>query len=290
MDDSLLDFLDSLDDVETFDAEVIALTGCRPIISNLDTKEEKTAEKKLKAKTKSNSWRQRQRLEVLHLRDEVKQLDKELKMMKLAVGVRSTLPAIEGVRSVMATRIKLPALKKVLGESWQDAASRESLARQMAGVENERLHKVLHMQVKHARKLHRIMTQQMTTTVVAQALGCRPAFVGDEACPPKDNNVVFQKLLEELDGHRGNASSIPVIDPIKRDGQVSINRSRGLQVQIVNRYTVPFSVEATELAIWNVLAGRGVSDKHSRVAYNELCFLLRKGCRKYVTDGQTYFV
>jgi len=105
-----------------------------------------------KPQTKSNMWRQHRRLEVLRLRDEAKQLDEELKQMKLAAGVRSTVPLVSSACSIQTHRSSVRlTVKRLLGESWQDAASRESLARQMA---DERLHKVLRVQVKHARKLH----------------------------------------------------------------------------------------------------------------------------------------
>lgn len=242
---------------------------------NEERKEEESQDRP-KPKTKSNTWRQRQRLEVLRLRDSVKQLDAKLKKMKLAAGVRSTLPLIEGVSSIAAAQIKRPVVRKLLGESWQDAASRESLARQLADVENERLHRALHMQVKHARKLHRMMTQQMTTAAVAHALGCRPALTEDEGRPPKDNSVVLQRLLAELDGHHGNVSSIFVTGGddqelgSKNEGHVSINRARGLQVQMVNNYAIPFSVDTMERAIWSVLTERNGNDNNIRVAYNEV--------------------
>ncbi|ETI41935.1 hypothetical protein F441_12846 [Phytophthora nicotianae CJ01A1] len=310
LDDTAPTILDFIDALEGMDAKADAL----PMVSRVQVMEDI----KPKTRTKSNTWRQRQRMEVLRLRDEVKHLDTELKKIKLAAGVRSTVPLIEGVTIIAAAQRKRPAVKKLLGESWQDAASRESLARQIASVDNERLHKVLHTQVKHARKLHRMITQQMTTTVVAQALGCRPAFCGKEGRPPTDNDVVFQKLLAEMDEHRGNVSSIFTSDTTdqklsKKEGHVSIHCVRGLQVQLVNRYTLPFSVEATERAIWHVLTDKESNDKNSRVAYNELfefdssttlqsvrtfivagpyelCFLVRKGCRKYQKGDRMHFV
>ncbi|KAE8905011.1 hypothetical protein PF011_g22137 [Phytophthora fragariae] len=165
------------------------------------------------------------------------------------------------------------------------------------------------MQVKHARKVYRMMTQQMTAAVVAQGLGCR-SLVGDECRPPKDNIAVFQRLLAELDGHHGNMGRLFVTDPGDRwkQGHVTINRACGLQVRILNSYTVPFCVEDTERAVWSVLM-----EVRGRVAYNEsfevdnrtslqsartflvfgpgeLCVLIRKECRKYVNAGQLYFV
>ncbi|KAG2774070.1 hypothetical protein JG687_00004996 [Phytophthora cactorum] len=305
---TLLDFLDALEDVDT-------KADALPIAATVQVKDDN----KPKAKTTSNTWRQRRRLEVLRLRDEVKQLDAELKKMKLVAGVRSTLPLMEGVSTIAATQMNRPAVKRLLGESWQDAASRESVTRQIANADNERLHRVLHMQVKHARKLHRMITQQMTASVVAQALGYRPAFSGDEGRPPTDNNVIFQKLLAEMDGHRGDVNSIFVTDSTdqecgsKKEGHVSVHHARGLKVQIVNSYAVPYSVEATEQAIWNILTEREGNDKNSRVAYNELfefdssttlqsvrtfivagsdelCFLIRKGHRKYAKGDRTHFV
>ncbi|KAF1786079.1 hypothetical protein GQ600_14403 [Phytophthora cactorum] len=220
-------------------------------------------------KTTSNTWRQRRRLEMLRLRDEVKQLDAE--PQENEVGSRGALHfAVNG----RATQMNRPAVKRLLGESWQDAASRESVTRQIANADNERLHRVLHMQVKHARKLHRMTTQQMTASVVAQALGYRPAFSGDESRPPT-------KLLAEMDGHRGDVNSIFVTDSTdqecgsKKEGHVSVHHARGLKVQIVNSYAVPYSVEATEQAIWNILTEREGNDKNSRVAYNE--FYIRRG-------------
>ncbi|GMF28404.1 unnamed protein product [Phytophthora lilii] len=274
---TLLDFLDALD------TKADALPAPRHSLPSVEVKEEASssaAAAKDKPKTKSNTWRQRQRLEVLRLRDEVKQLDAELKKRKLAAGVRSTLPPVSSVGAALA--IKRPAARKLLNESWRDAAFRESLARQMADVENERLHKVMRMQVKHARKLYRMMTQQMTTAVVAQALGCRPGLTGDECYPPSDNNAVFRKLLAELDDHGGSMNSIFVTSGFyggsgsrKDNSQVTINRTRGLQVQVVSRYTVPFTVEATERAVWEVLTR--INEKESRVAYSEvrLCVHVR---------------
>ncbi|KAG6951891.1 hypothetical protein JG688_00013529 [Phytophthora aleatoria] len=202
---TLLDFLDALEDVDT-------KADALPIAATVQVK----VDNKPKVKTTSNTWRQRRGLEVLRLRDEVKQLDAELKKMKLVAGV------------------------------------------------------------KHARKLHRMITQQMTASVVAQALGYRPAFSGDEGRPPTDNNVIFQKLLAEMDGHRGDVNSIFVTDSTdqecgsKKEGHVSVHHARGLKVQLVNSYAVPYSVEATEQAIWNILTEREGNDKNSRVAYNEL--------------------
>ncbi|KAI9990552.1 hypothetical protein PInf_018106 [Phytophthora infestans] len=302
---TLLDFLDALEDVDmTADA--------LPMASTVPAK----GDNRPRANTKSNTWRQRQRLDVLRLRDEVKHLDAELKKIKLASGVRSTLPLVEGVSTIAAAELKIPVVKRLLGQTWQDAASRESLARQMANIDNEQLRRVLHMQVKYARKLHRMITQQMTNAAVAQVLGCLPAFSEDDVRPPQDNNVVFQKILSAMDGYCKDVGSIFVTENAseeKDEGHVSIHHARGLQVQLVNTYAVPFSVGATEQAIWKVLTGRERNDENSRVAYNELfefdrtttlqsirtfigtgpyelCFLIRKGCRKYVKGDRTYFV
>ncbi|KAL3670598.1 hypothetical protein V7S43_003790 [Phytophthora oleae] len=299
---TLLAFLDLLDNDADLAIEAVALPVHRPV------------EIKPEAKRKSSTWRQRQRLKVLRLRDEVKELDEELKKMKLSTGVRSTLPLIEGVSSI-ANQLKRPAARKLMGEAWQDAASRESHARHLSSVENERLHRVLHMQAKHARKLHRMMQQQMSNTIVSQALGYRPALTDDECRPPTDNSIVFQKLLADLDGHHGNVRSIFVVNQTdgEHEGYVSINPARGLQVRIAKSYAFPFSVKATEQAIWNILTERNGIDQKSRVVYNErfevdnntslqsvrtfivsgpyeLCFLVRKGCRRYVKDDLTHFV
>ncbi|KAK1935829.1 hypothetical protein P3T76_010523 [Phytophthora citrophthora] len=262
---TLLNFLDSLDNNADLALEAVALPVQQP-------KAASTVKIKLDTKKKSNTWRQRQRLEVLRLRDEVKQLDAELKKMKLATGVRSTLPLTELVRRSATDQLKQPTAKKLLGESWQDAASRELLARHISGVENERLHKVLYMQMKYARKLHRMLQQQITTTIVSQALGYRPAFTDDEGRPPTDNDIVFQKLLAHLDGHRGNVRSIFLVS--QKDGEqdycVTINPARGLQVRIAQSYTFPFSVKATEHAIWDVLTEKGGVNRKNKVAYNEV--------------------
>ncbi|KAI9990542.1 hypothetical protein PInf_018096 [Phytophthora infestans] len=182
-----------------------------------------------------------------------------------ALPMASTVPAKGDNRPI-------PVVKRLLGQSWQDAASRESLARQMANIDNEQLRRVLHMQVKYARKLHRMITQQMTNAAVAQVLGCLPAFSEDDVRPPQDNNVVFQKILSAMDGYCKDVGSIFVTENASEEkdkGHVSIHHARGLQVQLVNTYAVPFSVGATEQAIWKVLTGRERNDENSRVAYNE---------------------
>ncbi|KAG1712915.1 hypothetical protein DVH05_000647 [Phytophthora capsici] len=303
---TLLDFVDSLENSGDLALEAVALPVRRPKTVN-------TVENKPQAK--KNNWRQRQRLEILRLRDEVKELDEELKKMKLATGVRSTLPPLKGASSFATNQLKRPAARKLLGESWQDAASRESLGRHMSGVENERLHKILHMQVKYARKLHRMTQQQMTTAIVSQALGYRPALTDNEGRPPTDNGVVFQKLLADLDGHHGNIRNIFTVNQMEGEQEccVSIHPARGLQVRIVKSYTFPFNTNATKQAVWNVLTEKEGIDRTSKVAYNEhfevdndtslqsvrtfivagpyeLCFLVRKGCRRYVKGDLTHFV
>ncbi|KAE9292222.1 hypothetical protein PF001_g18816, partial [Phytophthora fragariae] len=91
---TLLALLDSLDDE---DATVIA--DARPVSYQVTSCAEEVAgtstESKAKTKTKK-TWRQRQRLEVLRLRDEVQELDAELKKLMLVAGVRSTVPERAG--------------------------------------------------------------------------------------------------------------------------------------------------------------------------------------------------
>eukprot|EP00644_Phytophthora_capsici_P011768 jgi/Phyca11/123468/e_gw1.50.324.1 len=188
----------------------------------------------------------------------------DLALEAVALPIRSS--------NFAADQLKRPAARKLLGESWQDAASRESLGRHMSGVENERLHKVLHMQVKYARKLHRMIQQQMTTAIVSQALGYRPALTDNEGRPPTDNGVVFQKLLADLDGHHGNIRNIFTVNQMEGEQEccVSIHPARGLQVRIVKSYTFPFNTNATKQAVWNVLTEKEGIDRTSKVAYNEV--------------------
>ncbi|EGZ08587.1 hypothetical protein PHYSODRAFT_339043 [Phytophthora sojae] len=98
---TLLDFLDSLGDG---DASIEAGPDAQPVTST-----------KSKAKTKSNTWRQRQRVEVLRLREEVQQLDAGLKKLKLAAGVRSTVPLVASIAAAPHNN-KRPAVRKLLHE------------------------------------------------------------------------------------------------------------------------------------------------------------------------------
>ncbi|RLN65940.1 hypothetical protein BBJ28_00008042 [Nothophytophthora sp. Chile5] len=85
-----------------------------------------------KAGGKSNNWRQERRLELLHLREEAMRLSAQLEQLKLAAGVQSTVPLTERVK-LAGRACAQPRQSVKLGDSWQDAAVRESLARLMAG-------------------------------------------------------------------------------------------------------------------------------------------------------------
>lgn len=189
-------------------------------------------------------------------------LDAELKDLKLVAGVRSTLPLVVagGAGNPLA---KTALVRKQLGESWEDAASRESLIRQWSDAENQRLRKILRMHVQHARKLQFMLTQRLTTANIESALGFRHVMALEELVGrPRDNEIIFQRLLTEL----GQLQHDVVIARSKVEPHVWIKSGYGLYLQFMDQYMVPFSVDATERAIQRMLT----APKDDNVIYDEL--------------------
>ncbi|RLN88196.1 hypothetical protein BBJ28_00014568 [Nothophytophthora sp. Chile5] len=116
---------------------------------------------------KSNNWRQERRLELLHLREEAMRLSAQLEQLKLAAGIQSTVPLTERVKLAGKACAQPRGIVK-LGDSWQDAAVRESLARLVSGVENERLRKLLTLRMGHAHKLQQMVKRRMRSMVQAR--------------------------------------------------------------------------------------------------------------------------
>ncbi|EEY69936.1 uncharacterized protein PITG_06474 [Phytophthora infestans T30-4] len=226
------------------------------------------------------SWRQRRKDEVLHLREVVKELSAELERLKLAAGVQSTLPnATRTPKTVHQTQV---GHKTEASLMWEKIAGRQSTLRQRSEQENAKLREAVTRHLQQAKSLQRAIKRKLREDLTSSSLDFiqRNCLDARGLTPPLDSKQVFDKLLQGMDSvyqgvdaffeHTG-MYTLPC--PGRRNNTASSRVSKGVFVEFLDSYALPFDVQQTTNAIWTLEKDRTINDT--------LCFM---------QNGRTVFV
>ncbi|KAH7467229.1 uncharacterized protein KRP23_11553 [Phytophthora ramorum] len=209
---------------------------------------------------KMKSWRQRRKEEILTLREVVKQLSTELEKRKMAAGVLSTLPNSE---QTIAPKFVLKARaghKTEAALMWEKIAGRQSTLRQSSAEENAKLREALTLHLQQAKSLQRSIKRKLREEMVSSSIDLikQHRLYTRGVTPPLDNQVVFDQLLEGLDDvyqgvdkffEQEGIHQLPC--PGRRKNRPNSKLTRGLLVQFLDNYAVPFDIQETSEAVWD---------------------------------------
>ncbi|KAL4147484.1 hypothetical protein PRNP1_011240 [Phytophthora ramorum] len=209
---------------------------------------------------KMKSWRQRRKEEILTLREVVKQLSTELERRKMAAGVLSTLPNSE---QTIAPKFVLKARaghKTEAALMWEKIAGRQSSLRQSSEEENAKLREALTLHLQQAKSLQRSIKRKLREEMVSSSIDLikQHRLYTRGVTPPLDNQVVFDQLLEGLDDvyqgvdnffEQEGIHQLPC--PGRRKNRPNSKLTRGLLVQFLDNYAVPFDIQETSKAVWD---------------------------------------
>ncbi|RLN94665.1 hypothetical protein BBJ28_00004071 [Nothophytophthora sp. Chile5] len=235
------------------------------------------------------SWRQKQKGELQHLRELAKQLAAQLDELKLATGVRSTLPvtgrAVDTVATTSELMIKLQTTDKQQTASlWEAIASRQSFLREESEQDNARLRDALKHQVLQAKSLHRALKRRLQEQAVGASLDLCKRYRLDRRVfpPPTNNKVVFDELMAGMDelyvGLDASFESVKMNElscPGRRNNLVN-SATKGIYVEFLDCYAVPFDLRRTEKAIW---VPRPDGDENAGIIFAEVRQASSAGCR-----------
>ncbi|RLN95420.1 hypothetical protein BBJ28_00003491 [Nothophytophthora sp. Chile5] len=265
------------------------------------------------------SWRQRRKEEVLHLREVVKQLSAKLDQLKLAAGVRSTLPDSEfaGVTTAPTFVLKAQAAHKTEAAAmWEKIAGRQSMHRQRSQEENASLHETLRHHMLRAKAMQRALRRRLRDEAMTTSLDVckRYRFDGGAVVPPTNNGAVFDDLMAGMDEmyadmdhffKRVKMHELPC--PGRRNNTEKV-RARGIFVEFLDCYAVPFGLRRTEKVIWTPPANASKDNRNifhltsgNNTQMKSVCFgitvtsiavriVVRKVLRKYVEPDRTVFI
>ncbi|KAG7377186.1 hypothetical protein PHYPSEUDO_012038 [Phytophthora pseudosyringae] len=261
------------------------------------------------------SWRQRRKDEVLYLREVAKQLSADLERLKMAAGVHSTLPnAVEPA----PTSVQLQTQAQHKTEAalmWEQIAARQSKRRQSSEEENATLRAAVTRHLQQARSLQRAIKRKLRQDVISSSMDLirRNRLNTRGVTPPMDNMTVFDKLLEGLDGVYEGVDSffehtgmLELPCPGRKNNTASSRMSRGMFVEFLDNYALPFDVWQTAKAIWTPEMDRSDDDKlffsqdftkDSKTQMKSMGFafniegvdfrvIMRSVTRKYVENGR----
>ncbi|KAF4144446.1 hypothetical protein GN958_ATG06377 [Phytophthora infestans] len=263
------------------------------------------------------SWRQRRKDEVLHLREVVKELSAELERLKLAAGVQSTLPnATRTPKTVHQTQV---GHKTEASLMWEKIAGRQSTLRQRSEQENAKLREAVTRHLQQAKSLQRAIKRKLREDLTSSSLDFiqRNCLDTRGLTPPLDSKQVFDKLLQGMDSvyqgvdaffeHTG-MYTLPC--PGRRNNTASSRVSKGVFVEFLDSYALPFDVQQTTNAIWTLEKDRTINDtlcfmqsftEGDNTQMQSMAFaftmegidfrvIMRCVTKKYTENGRTVFV
>lgn len=220
-----------------------------------------------KSTDKKKSWRQRRKEEVLHLREVVKQLSTELERLKMAAGVQSTLPnAVETRRS---PRFVLKAHQTEASLMWEGVAGRQSTLRQSSEEKNAKLRAAVTHHLQQTKSLQRTIKRKLREDLVSSSMDLirNNRLNTRGVTPPLNNKEVFDKLMAGLDGAYEGVDSFfqqtgmhQLSCPGRRNESARSRVSKGLFVEFLDSYALPFDLRQTTKAIWTPEASHSNDD------------------------------
>ncbi|RLN95414.1 hypothetical protein BBJ28_00003492 [Nothophytophthora sp. Chile5] len=229
-------------------SDAIATWSDSASASSASTPESKPQQKK--------SWRQRRKEEVLHLREVVKQLSAKLDQLKLAAGVRSTLPDSEfaGVTTAPTFVLKAQAAHKTeTAAMWEKIAGRQ---RKLCNAHLKDDYVKRYALLEDGRFQSDVANSQLQAMTTSFDVCKLYRFHGSGVIPPTDNDTVFDDLMAgmdemyaDLDGFFERRKMHELSCPGRRNNTAN-GRTRGVFVDFLDCHAVPFDLRRTESVIW----------------------------------------
>ncbi|KAL3672781.1 hypothetical protein V7S43_002071 [Phytophthora oleae] len=209
------------------------------------------------AEEKKKSWRQRRKEELLHLREVTKLLLAELEQLKMAAGVHSTLPNAGGTRypRMVAKREHKTEASMI----WEKIAGRQSTLRLSSEEDNVKLREAVTQHLNQAKSLQRAIKRKLREDMVSSSMDLfrNNRLNTRGVAPPLDNKAVFNMLMTGLDGvyecvdgffETTGMQTLPC--PGRRNNTMESRVSRGMFVEFLDNYALPFDLRETAEAIW----------------------------------------
>ncbi|KAG2815416.1 hypothetical protein PC118_g7273 [Phytophthora cactorum] len=264
------------------------------------------------------SWRQRRKDEVLSLREVVKQLSAELERLKIAGGVHSTLP--NALKTAPKFVLKAQAGHKTEASMmWEQIAGRQSMLRLSSEEENTKLREAVTRHLQQAKSLQRAIKRKLKEDMMSSSLDFikRNRLNARGIAPPLDNKEVFDKLLAGIDSvYQGvdaffEDTGMHTLSCPGRRNNTAISRvSKGVFVEFLDSYALPFDVRQTTKAIWtpeedrsghdnlyflqSFTAGNNTQMRSMAFAFSmegvDFRVVMRAVTRKYIENGRTVFI
>ncbi|ETI40703.1 hypothetical protein F441_13902 [Phytophthora nicotianae CJ01A1] len=246
MDMDEVSVLEFLADIEMPNDDVIGTTESSP---------KGVVEADTPSKPEKKSWRQRRKEELLALRRIAKELSIQHQQVKLAAGVRSTLP---GADTFIGATAPLSSRKMESSQMWEKTAIRQSVLRQSSEEENVKLREAVAHNLQLARSLQRAIKRKLREDMVASSIDLKREhrLTSRGIAPPRNNSAVFGELLAGMDRIYADMDIFlkrvgmhEVACPGRRNNTIT-RRAEGLFVEFLDKYAVPFALRQTEKAIW----------------------------------------
>ncbi|KAG7379069.1 hypothetical protein PHYBOEH_012039 [Phytophthora boehmeriae] len=194
---------------------------------------------------------------------------------------KEQLPIKEEICRLRAEVKTLTAELRALGglppsgnQSEEKAASRSQLWRQIAAKQLERRHRaeeenamlrnMVELQTEEARNLRRILKRRTKIQMMEKLLG-KKAQQKQQALPratpatSEDSSHVFNQILQDIDQTYADVDTlIKEMDTYNipcpgRHRRATDNTVNGVCLELMERFVVPFSVDATAKAFWDAL-------------------------------------
>ncbi|KAG7379798.1 hypothetical protein PHYBOEH_011759 [Phytophthora boehmeriae] len=277
---SVLALLSDLD--SSYDAAVTPTVSIDASPSPVDTLaawSDSTSASDEPTKGKKKSWRQRRKEELLTLREVVKHLEAELQRRKAAAGVQSTLPS--SGRPVAQVSVHA-AHKTKTALMWERIAGRQSLLRQKSDEENAKLRDALKQQIQQAKMLQRAVKRKLREHLTSSSMGfLRPYQLDTRGLsPPLNNQAVFDMLMAGMDDVHADLDNF--FESVRmhelpcpgRRNDTAVSRAKGVFVEFLDSYALPFGLRETEKVIWSPEPSTGSNTIFLQVRRHEKLLVL----------------
>lgn len=219
---------------------------------------------------KPNRARDERRFELIHLRETVCSLEKELEGLRTQERSGRQQLAIEpGSKSDI-----VPSLENALS-MWHGIASRQLEERQRAEQENVRLKDFLQQQIQVATALQKLIHKRRTWEAILK--GSRRSHTLTKTTTSESSNAAkFQDLIDGAERALANVDAVMQAtglndkQPPFSDARVrSDESSGGMVIEIVSTKQLPFDLQATGRAVWRHFA-HAMETLPSRVYYPQV--------------------
>ncbi|KAG1690040.1 hypothetical protein DVH05_001757 [Phytophthora capsici] len=232
----------------------------------------------------------------------------------MVAGVRSTLPhARKQHHRAVAKREHKTEASMV----WERIAGRQSSLRLRSEEENAKLREAVTQHLQQAKSLQRAIKRKLREDLVSSSMDLFRSHRLNTSgvMPPLDNKAVFDMLLtglddvyENVDGFFETMGMQTLPCPGRKNNTMESRRSRGMFVEFLDNYPLPFDVRETADVVWTPdpwakdnahFLQNYAADRNTRMnsmiysfSLEDLNFWVVQRCvtRKYVGNGRVVFV